>query len=210
MSSVIKAIHEERRRLEELVAKAAAKREALTIDINAHNEAIALLERIERSATDDDSDDAGDDEQLEEPAPATSTRSTVAAKSKEKPAASSSSRRPPPSRREDPDPEPEPERGRVIDIGAGRAPIPDDTNLSRCIDALRARSPHWMTPSGILEVMREQIGHDLPEHINTIINQQMGNQRKLRPYTVPGLQARAVDARRFEYRITGQQKHEPD
>jgi hypothetical protein len=43
-----------------------------------------------------------------------------------------------------------------------------------------------------------------------IIGQEMTKQRKHRTFMVPGLQARQVDARRWEYRIAEVSKHEGD
>lgn len=221
MSSTPTAIREERERLEELRAKSEATALRAAAEIRAYTECLESLDRIMKSHTGDDDaagdDAADDDEQLEEPAPETSTRSSTSTRSTSarssrpsspRPKPSSTSKRPAPLPSSD---EEHPDAGRIIDIGVGRAELPDkNTNLTRCIDALRARSPHWLTTAGIHEVMCEQLGGELPEHIKEIIRQEMDKQRKLRPYTVPGLQARAVDARRFEYRITGQQKHDPD
>lgn len=110
-----------------------------------------------------------------------------------------------------PPPAEEPEGGgNAIDIGAGRQDLPEGTNLATCVAAIRRRAPHWLTTSGILEVVRAHLRSELPETMTQIIAQEMNKQRKLRTYTVPGLQARQVDARRWEYRIVGLAKPEGD
>ncbi len=107
-------------------------------------------------------------------------------------------RRPPP-----PPPPPADENGgRPIDIGEGRGDLPEGTNLWRCVQALRLRAGHWLSTSGVLEVIRIELRKDLPENMRQIVAQELGKQRKLRPYQVPGLQAREVDGR-WEYRIRG-------
>jgi len=108
-----------------------------------------------------------------------------------------------------PDPE-EADNGRAVNIGNGRQDLGEGTNLAACIAAIRYRSPHWLTTSGILEVVRQRLRKDLPETMAQIIGQEMTKQRKLRTFKVPGLQARQVDARRWEYRISGVSKHEGD
>jgi hypothetical protein len=100
--------------------------------------------------------------------------------------------------------------GRVIGIGNGRQELGEGTNLAACIAAIRYRAPHWLTTSGILEVVRARLRKDLPETMVQIIGQEMTKQRKHRTFMVPGLQARQVDARRWEYRIAEVSKHEGD
>jgi hypothetical protein len=100
--------------------------------------------------------------------------------------------------------------GRVIGIGNGQQELGEGTNLAACIAAIRYRAPHWLTTSGILEVVRARLRKDLPETMVQIIGQEMTKQRKHRTFMVPGLQARQVDARRWEYRIAEVSKHEGD
>jgi hypothetical protein len=100
--------------------------------------------------------------------------------------------------------------GKILDIGDGRQELAEGTNLAACITAIQFRAPHWLTTSGILEVVRQHLRKDLPETMAQIIGQEMTKQRKSRTYRVAGLQARQVDARRWEYRVTEASKHGGD
>lgn len=213
-------IRDERARLEELRAKCEAAVVRASAELRGYTDAIEMLERLEKTIVLDSMAEPEDvdqvEEDLEDPTPARTSRSSSprptpnpTPKPTPKPMPKPTPK--PTPKRSDPVEEEAPEVGRALDIGAGRAPYPDDKNFSRCIDALRARSPHWLSTSGIREVMVEQLGSELPQSIGEIIRQEMDKQRKLRPYIVPGLQARASSkgSRRFEYRINGQ-KHERD
>lgn len=93
-----------------------------------------------------------------------------------------------------------------VDIGNGRRPLVDGSNFAGCVEALRLRAPHWVTPAGIVEIAR-QGRRDAPQHFDTVIAGEMTKQRKLRAYIVPGLQARQVEGR-WQYRINAEEEAE--
>jgi hypothetical protein len=116
-------------------------------------------------------------------------------------------RYPPAAPREKPPvPHHEPEQGadgRAVDIGNGRSDLPEEGTFARCVEAIRTRAPNWLTPSGVLEAVRATTGkRELPEGLVGEVSHELANQRRLRAYKVPGLQARC-DGGRWEYRIKG-------
>jgi hypothetical protein len=94
----------------------------------------------------------------------------------------------------------EADHGKPVDIGNGKREIRDGTHFANCIDALRARSPHWLTPAGAFEVIKNEIQRNVSSSVNTTICELFRDQRTRQPYNVPGLQMRR-NGTRFEYRI---------
>ncbi|MFA4971138.1 MAG: hypothetical protein WC683_00900 [bacterium] len=95
--------------------------------------------------------------------------------------------------------------GPIEDIGAGQGDPDDGSHLAVCAAVLRKRASHWMTAAGILEVIRRDLRRpDLPESTAAVITATLRRQRTMPPEgrrSVPGLQARLVDGRRWEYRV---------
>jgi len=92
------------------------------------------------------------------------------------------------------------DHGQPVDIGNGKREVREGTNFAHCINALRSRAPHWMTPTGAYEVIRNEIRRDIPPGSDTNICELFRSQRTKQMYKVPGLQMRK-NGSRVEYRM---------
>jgi hypothetical protein len=92
------------------------------------------------------------------------------------------------------------DHGKPVDIGNGTREVREGTNFAHCINALRSRAPHWMTPTGAYEVIKNEIRRDIPPGSDTNICELFRSQRTKQMYKVPGLQMRK-NGSRVEYRM---------
>ena len=136
-----------------------------------------------------DVDDALRDEEDEPAARPSSRRSTPA---KSTPAASLGEQA-----------DDQPDNEITMTCGNGHLELVDGSNIAACIDALRTQPGAWMTPAGILEVMRALTKRELPEYFSHQVQKIMRRQRHEQTFRIPGLEARG-SGRRWEYRMHGE------